>query len=113
MERRGQISTDGVRFYVYVQTDTKRRWEKTKRTLNFMAISQDGDVEGIFTFEGLPTADQATIIRKVLGLRRAMPLTDEQRVDLARRFDSALSKSPLSEQIIDVPEGGRYHPSGP
>jgi hypothetical protein len=60
----------------------------------------------------LPTGDQAEIIRKLLGLRKVAPLTDGQRATL-HRFSFARDKTQVSEQIIDVPEGGRYPPAAP
>ena len=110
--RRGHISSDGVGQYVYLRLGTKRKWESAKRTLSFLTVTQDGDDEGVLKMGDLPTADQAEIIRKLLGLRKVAPLTDGQRATL-HRFSFARDKTPASEQIIDVPEGGRYHPSGP
>jgi hypothetical protein len=110
--RRGYISSDGASAYVYLRPGTKRTWEKAKRALGFLTIVQDGDDEGVLKMGDLPAADRAEIIRKFLGLRKLAPLTDEQRATL-RRFSFARDKTPRSEQIIDVPEGGRYHPSAP
>jgi hypothetical protein len=98
--------------YVYLRPGTKRTWESAKRALGFLTIVQDGDDEGVLKMGDLPTADRAEIIRKLLGLRKVASLTDEQRATL-QRFSFARDKSPVSEQIIDVPQGGRYHPSGP
>ena len=110
--RAGHISTDGVGQYVYLRLGTKRKWESAKRTLSFLTVTQDGDDEGVLKMGHRPTADQAEIIRKLLGLRKVAPLTDGQRATL-HRFSFARDKTPVSEQIIDVPEGGRYHPNAP
>jgi hypothetical protein len=103
--RRGHILSDGGAAYVYLRPGTKCTWEKAKRALGFLTVVQDGDDEGILKMGDLPTADQAEIIRKLLGLRKVAPPTDKQRATL-NRFSFARDKTPVSEQIIDVPEGG-------
>jgi|GEM_PF-4398031 len=100
---RGHVLTDGTDAYVYVKVATRRRWESAKRTLGFMTVTQDGDDEGILKLQGTPTADQAAIIRKVLGLRLVTPLTDEQRCTIASRLNLARSKVGVSDGFIDLP----------
>jgi hypothetical protein len=107
---RGRALTDGTTVFIYVKLQTSRRWVKTKRTLAFMTVTQDGDDEGILKFDGMPTADQAAVIRKVLGLRKVTPLTDEQRDTLARRLSAAPSQTTLSECFIGLSEGAGYPP---
>jgi hypothetical protein len=102
--RHGHVSRDGVGFYVYLQLETKRRWEKTKRLLSFLTVTQDGDDEGILKMGDPPTAEQAATLRKLLGLRKAAPATEEQLATL-RRFSFVRDKTPLSERIIGVAEG--------
>jgi hypothetical protein len=108
----GHIATDGVWYYVHLRLPTKRKWENAKRKLNFLTVTQDGDDEGVLKMSDLHTAEQAKIIRRLLGLRKLATLNGKQRAAL-RRSSFARDKTPVSEQIIDVPQGGRYHPSGP
>jgi hypothetical protein len=44
---RGHILTDGVDAFAFIAAGTARRWERTKRVLNFMTMIQNGDEEGI------------------------------------------------------------------
>jgi hypothetical protein len=110
--RQGHISTDGVAQYLFLRLPTKRKWENAKRALRFLNVVQDGDDEGVLKMVELPTAEQAKIIRKFLGLRKLATLADKQRATL-RRFCFARNKAPVSEQIIDVLEGGRYQTQRP
>jgi hypothetical protein len=79
---RGHILTDGINAFAYLPGGTVRRWERAKRTLNFMRPTQDGDTEGILKLQAMPTATQAEALRKLLGLRKASPLSDERRAAL-------------------------------
>jgi hypothetical protein len=74
---RGHILTDGISAFAYFPAGTARRWERAKRILNFMTVTQDGDDEGILKLLETPTPAQAGAIRKLLGLRKASPLSDE------------------------------------
>jgi hypothetical protein len=91
---RGHISTDSTSFYLYVQVKTPRRWEITKRALNFLSVTQDGDDEGIFILHEMPTTQQAAVIRKVLGLRKAPSLKKEEREAIALRLRSRSKNRP-------------------
>jgi hypothetical protein len=79
---RGHVLTDGVNAFAYLPAGTARRWERAKRTLNFMRPTQDGDTEGVLKLLDMPTPTQAEALRKLLGLRKATPLTDERRAAL-------------------------------
>jgi hypothetical protein len=82
--RRGHISTDSVNAFAYLPAGTARRWEKAKRVLSFMSVTQDGDAEGILRLDGMPSPTQAEAIRKAVGLRKVTPLTDAARASLSR-----------------------------
>jgi hypothetical protein len=81
--RRGHFLTDGVNAFAYLPAGTARRWERAKRILNFMTVTQDGDGEGILKLLEMPTPEQAEALRKLLGLNKASPLSDERRASLA------------------------------
>ncbi len=83
---RGHILTDGINAYAYLPAGAARRWEKAKRTLNFMAVTQDGDEEGVLRFDGKPTPEQAKVIRKLLGFRPRTELSEADRAELKNRF---------------------------
>jgi len=102
---RGHVLTDGINAFAYLPAGTARRWEKAKRVLSFMAVTQDGDTEGILKLRAMPTSPQAAVLRKVIGLRKVSLLTDEQRQLLASH-SFGRDKPPVSRTIIDLPEVG-------
>jgi hypothetical protein len=55
---------------LYCDAGTSRKWSSVKRRLSFCKVTQDGDTDGCLQLFELPTSDQATAIRRVLGLRR-------------------------------------------
>jgi len=98
--RRGHVATDLLAFYAYVRARSPRHWKAVKRKLHFLCVTQDGDDEGIFILREMPTSGQAATIRKVLGIRRALALTDEQRA--SRRFNLAPKNRAVSIDLADV-----------
>ena len=106
---RGHILTDGVSAFAYTPAGTARRWAKAKRVLSFMAVTQDGDDEGILRLDGMPTPEQAKIIRKLLGLRQRTELSEAGRAELKNRFKSP-SQRGGSDGLIDVAEDAPTNP---
>jgi hypothetical protein len=96
---RGHFLTDGISAFAYVPAGTARRWEKAKRILNFMAVTQDGDEEGILKLLEMPTTAQAAALRKLLGLRKASPLSHERRAALVS-VGFSQAKPPVQAGII-------------
>lgn len=82
--RRGAIHTwgDGKTWLVYVVGRSTRHWTAIKRRLAFMTVTQDGDDEGCFRLEALPTPGQSVLIRDALMLRKRRALTDASRAAL-------------------------------
>lgn len=89
---KGHIFTDGKFWYVFMNSDSTRKWINIKRALRFMEVTQDGDTEGILRQEKMPTIYEAKNIRKVLGLRRRTELTEAEREQVRIRF-----KAPVKE----------------
>jgi hypothetical protein len=77
----GHIYRDGCGFLLFVSyNESKRRWANVKKRLQpFCLLTQDGDDEGCFRLDRLPTAVEAEFIREALGIRRRVKLTPEQR----------------------------------
>jgi len=48
-----------------------------KKKLAFLQVTQDGEFDGVFKLDRLPTDDEAGLIREVLGIRRR-PNVSEQ-----------------------------------
>jgi hypothetical protein len=80
----GHIMTDGRGFVFYISTESPRRWTGKKKRLGFCRLTQDGDDEGCFYLERLPTADEAVLIREAIGIRKRRHLTPEALVVLER-----------------------------
>jgi hypothetical protein len=107
--RRGHIATDGVSFYAYVRGRSPRHWNAAKRILRFLSVSLDGDEEGIFNFCETQTGEQAAQIRKVLGIRKAPQLTQQQRS--SRRSNLAPKNGAVSSEIIGVGTASATRPT--
>jgi len=91
----GSIHTwgDGKGWVLSVQRRSERQWTYTKRRLAFCTVTQDGDDEGCLRLHQLPTAEQADVIRDVLGIRKRVEFGAEE---LERR--RALMKRLVHEQ---------------
>jgi hypothetical protein len=90
---------------------TARRWERAKRLLNFAVVTQDGDDDGVLKLIDMPTPEQAGVLRKLLGLRKASPLSDERRAALIG-VGFAQAKTPLSAPIIASGQAAATIPPG-
>jgi hypothetical protein len=60
---------------LFVACRSARHWTATKARLSFCAVTQDGDDEGVLKLHRLPTADQAAVIREVLGIRKRQTIS--------------------------------------
>jgi hypothetical protein len=78
-----------------------RKWSNIKAKLAFARLTQDGDDEGLFYLDRLPTQAEAESIRDALGIRKRRALTPEA---LAQARANLPSKPPS----IDLnPEANR------
>jgi hypothetical protein len=70
--RKGQAYTWGPSggWLLFCDAGSPRKWSAIKRRLSFCKVTQDGDTEGCLRLFDLPTPEQATEIRKALGIRR-------------------------------------------
>jgi hypothetical protein len=79
----GHIYPDGAGYLLYVASDeSARRWSNVKARLRFCHLLNDGDDEGCFHLDRLPTPTEATKIREVLGIRKRRKVTDKARIQL-------------------------------
>lgn len=111
--RRGNISTDGTGMYVYLPCKAKRRWEAAKSVLG-LSVVQDGDDEGIFRLDDLPSEAVSETLRRLLGLRKSTRPSDKQRATLGR-FHFRRDKTPVSDGFIAAADAAATHsaPSTP
>lgn len=56
---------------------TARGWNNCKKDMEFMTLKNDGDEDGAFMFDRLPTASEASLIRKYVGLRKKKNVSEE------------------------------------
>src|SRR5262245_6176448 len=77
---RGSIHTwgDGKSWVLFVGCRSATHWTYTKRRLAFCRVTQDGEDEGCLQLQQLPTAEQAEVIRDVLGIRKRVELGPEE-----------------------------------
>lgn len=91
--KRGHVLADGTGWVLYVTTaerdernidgklrcyGSSRRWTFVKRELAFAKLKQDGDDEGCFFLDRLPTSDEAEAIRDAIGLRKRRHLSPNE-----------------------------------
>lgn len=69
---------DGKTWVLWVGCRSVLHWTHTKKRLGFFTVTQDGDSEGCLRLHHLPTAEQAAIIRDVLGIRKRGELAPEE-----------------------------------
>jgi hypothetical protein len=97
--KHGHALADGAGFLLYATTPehdrldpdgktrcygSARRWTNIKHHLAFARLTQEGDDEGMFHLDHLPTRDEAETIRECLGIRKRRNLSDDARTRLAQ-----------------------------
>ena len=80
-----------------------------KRKLTFLQVTQDGEIEGVFKLDRLPTEEEAALIREVLGIRRR-PNVSEQSLQNLREPRPKGSLHPQARFF--EPEAGGLASSG-
>jgi hypothetical protein len=97
----GYVLANGAGYLLYVTIDERtaterepssRPWKNAKARLAFCKVTQDGDWEGCLYLDRLPTAQEAVVIREVLGIRKRRHMTPEALSRLKRA--RGLIKSP-------------------
>jgi hypothetical protein len=79
----GSVDRPGAAgFLLYSAASSARAWTNAKRDLAFAELTQDGDDEGVFFLDRLPSAAEAPVIRNWLGVTKARSMSEEE---LARR----------------------------
>jgi hypothetical protein len=81
--KKAKIYTDSIYWYVYY---TGGKWNTLKKTLSFMEVWQDGDSEGVLRKELFPSSEEATVLRKTLGLGKKRILTEKQKEGMKKHM---------------------------
>jgi hypothetical protein len=74
-----------VGFMIYVNCETGMGWTYAKRALSFAKLMNDGDDEGAFFLDRLPTRSEAETIRRYCAIRKRMELSEESLAQLRER----------------------------
>jgi hypothetical protein len=67
----------GYQLMVLPEAGSARGWTAAKQVLNFARLTNDGDTEGAFILDRLPTQEEAARIRRVLGIAKRKELSPE------------------------------------
>jgi hypothetical protein len=123
----GHVLADGAGYFLYATTPERdrrdpdgkirtygspRRWTNVKRRLTFARLIQEGDDEGVFRPDRLPTPAEADAIRDVIGIRRRRHMTAEALANLERAREAI--KTPLPGPALAQTTGpvGSSHEAG-
>lgn len=87
-------------FQLFVMTETPRQWTAAKKALAFASIWNDGDEEGSLILNRLPSASEAEVIRRYVGIRKRRSMSDEARAASVTRLEAARAsiKTPAQAQ---------------
>jgi hypothetical protein len=100
---RGTIRASGGKFYVYIPSGSAKAWTYAKRALASFALpSQDGDEEGILTFERMPDADEAETLRSYIGLRQTRDVSPDLAQNLRDHRQKGRTGSPMRQSGSEV-----------
>ena len=79
-------------FMLYVMTASQKAWTFAKRALAFTKVINDGDEEVAFVMHRLPTADEATLIRRYCGIPKRREVSEAE-LDRLRSVGFAASRA--------------------
>ena len=119
----GHILSDGGGYLLYANTPEKdephpehpdrklcygsaRKWTNIKSSLAFARLTQDGDDEGCFYLDRLPTQAEAEAIRSALGIRKRRNMTAEALSNLERARGSIKSPNLAPDIAPETEEAG-------
>jgi hypothetical protein len=75
----------GAGFAIYVTCGTGTGWTYAKRALSFAKLANDGDDEGSFFLDRMPTKSEADTIRRYCGILKKRDLSEESLAQLRER----------------------------
>jgi hypothetical protein len=73
-------------FMIYVMGWSTNGWNKAKVALSFAKLGNDGDDEGVFFLDRLPTKSEAEIIRKWTGVAKKAEYSVETLAAMSERL---------------------------
>lgn len=91
--KKGKVFVDSPKYpFWYIFISETRQWNQIKKRLSFMIVSQDGDNEGILKLDRFPTKTEASVIRKIVGLRKKKELSPKHLQILMESGKKSLEK---------------------
>jgi len=85
--RCGHIYAAPEGFTIMVNAQERsRRWGFVKRWLSFCRLTNDGDDEGAFVLDRLPSEAEAALLRDALKIKKSPSLSSEQRERLIQHL---------------------------
>jgi len=103
---RREMLKRGFQFVVFKQG--LRGWNVAKYRLAFCTVTQDGDTEGAFILDRLPSRPEAEIIRAVLRIPKRRHLSEAQREIATERL--ARARLNAQKPASPVPAVNWYRP---
>ena len=80
---------DGKSWHIVVAPEeviSVRQWTAHKKRLGFAELTLDDDQEGCFRLHRLPTAEEAEVIRDIVGIRKRRELSPEELARITERL---------------------------
>jgi hypothetical protein len=100
MGSHGHIYSVPEGFQVFVMNWTTRGWSRAKETLSFAKLCNDGDVEGAFILDRLPTRAEAAALRKWCGVAKRKEFSLEHLAELRERGSKLAEKRHRVEEPV-------------
>jgi hypothetical protein len=86
-------------FQLFVSTPSARAWTAAKKALEFARVCNDGDEEGAFILDRLPTFVVASVIRRCVGIRKRRHMTEDARLAAIARLKSPVKGVAKAEKV--------------
>jgi hypothetical protein len=93
-------------FQILVMGWATMGWRAATRALSFAKLMQNGDDEGAFLLDRLPTQSEATLIRHYCGIARRKELSAERMAELQQRARGWSKNRPSSPEELPMPSNG-------
>lgn len=84
--RKGHVYAAPEGFQIFVMGWTAKGWNAAKRDLSFCRLCNDGEDEGAFILNRLPTKSEGEKLRHRLDLPKRREISEDQMADLRERM---------------------------
>jgi hypothetical protein len=80
--KKGHVYAVPEGFQIWISGGTAAWWTAAKRKLKYPQLCMDGDDEGVFILNRLPTSTEAELIRHYCGIAKKREISEEERARL-------------------------------